>query len=369
MPQVVIYTDFDGTITGRAGERTVFGSFYQSLLANYIVGFINNNYKTAPMKDTSKIQELFIEKFGIYDENFDYQKPDADLLMSKEAVASFHQLLKNDQVKINIVTKNRSDYIRHLFKFQGFTDLEINRITVMESGDKYNDVYLDLGFMSVKPTQIYIMDDNRSDLKAMFNGALEYLKKEHIHQYVEMVGQFKWKQYLTDIEDYLVEKKIEARSDTKNEEQSSKSKQMDDLPNSPESNVSPRIKIISILGGIGFAIGFGIGAALAATGIFAPLGVSILGIMVMGLIFAGGLSAATVGFSMIGFANLSTQKPQELSIKTSDEHDNTAMAALGKGNSTQDTLEPAPHFGSVFSGSTSSHSGEDATPDFAKKYQ
>lgn len=50
MPKVIIFTDFDGTVTGKSGNETVFTEFYQSLLQGYKKD-VEQDYKNTPMKD------------------------------------------------------------------------------------------------------------------------------------------------------------------------------------------------------------------------------------------------------------------------------------------------------------------------------
>ncbi|KTD39066.1 Dot/Icm T4SS effector [Legionella moravica] len=202
MTKVVIYTDFDGTVTSRAGSKAVFTPFYQSLLVGYEEGK-TQDYKRTPMKSVDAIQELFVTKFGEYTEQFDFNKPDADMLMAPSAVQFFHELLANDQVSINIVTRNRSEYVNALFKYQGFSDSEINKLTFMESGFKFEDVDRDLKVRDLRgqrPSSLYILDDARSDFLAMRDAArLNSYTDEQTKAFNKEPGQFEWNLYLDDV--------------------------------------------------------------------------------------------------------------------------------------------------------------------------
>lgn len=202
MTKVVIYTDFDGTVTSRSGNKAVFTPFYQSLLVGYEEGK-TQDYKRTPMKSVEAIQELFVTKFGEYTDQFDFNKPEADMLMAPSAVQFFHELLTNDQVNINIVTRNRSEYINALFKYQGFSDSEINKLTIMESGFKLEDVDRDLKARArrgQRPSYLYIFDDASSDFFAMLDAAIiNNYTDEQTKGFNKEPGQFEWNLYLDDV--------------------------------------------------------------------------------------------------------------------------------------------------------------------------
>ena len=122
MTKILVFTDFDGTVTHREGAGTVFSEFYQSLL-DIDESLKGKGYKDAPMKED--LQSLFEQKFGEYKEDVTFTKPDADMLMSADAAAFFREALSNPEVKIHIVTRNRRDYIIALFKYQGFSQQDL----------------------------------------------------------------------------------------------------------------------------------------------------------------------------------------------------------------------------------------------------
>jgi 2-hydroxy-3-keto-5-methylthiopentenyl-1-phosphate phosphatase len=201
MPKVLVCTDFDGTITNRAGLTTVRSPFYQSLLVkpeNHKQGELIVDYRKPALKED--IQELFKAKFG---NSVDYNKPDADLLMSPETVAFFHEALKSENVTVYILTKNRKDYIQALFTYQGFSPEEIKKLIIVDSGFKYNDLndYLKFRLKNEdSPDILYILDDSAEDYKAMVLSATEsnYSEKK-IQSYNEKPGAFQWSKYQSEI--------------------------------------------------------------------------------------------------------------------------------------------------------------------------
>ncbi|WP_419418572.1 hypothetical protein ACNVED_08375 [Legionella sp. D16C41] len=199
--KVVVYTDFDGTITRRQGSKTVFSPFYQSLLKSPTKQY----HLPGLLKSTSEVQELFMQKFGPVEQvDFSKNTNDEDILMDPEAVNFLHEILKESDVVVNIITRNRADYIQELLKYQGFSADEISRINIKDSGRKYDEVYNNLNKLDMRAEQIYIMDDDEKDYTNMLNATkdLEYEEQE-IFAYKEPVGQFTWANYLKAIKSYL----------------------------------------------------------------------------------------------------------------------------------------------------------------------
>jgi hypothetical protein len=332
MSHIVIYTDFDGTVTGKVGSTTVFSPFYQSLLAGYSVGKIQD-YRQTPMKSREEVQQLFEEQFGLFNDSFDYTQNDTTMLMSADAVTFFHELLKKEQVTINIITRNRADYITALLSYQGFSEEEIKKITFDDSGYKFDAVNRDLNKLKEKPAYLYILDDDgKSDYPAMYQAAqLNSYKVDQIHGYNELPGQFKWSTYQKDILELLAIKEkteeaiVEIDSEQHDAKETAASITAQDTPvatdlhlieedqsciadasndatkheetkpflsgaaNKPiasDTSTYRNIKIAGTSATIGFAIGFTIGIILVATGVFAPFGAGVLGALALGGTFA-----------------------------------------------------------------------------------
>ncbi|KTD57731.1 hypothetical protein [Legionella shakespearei] len=202
MTGIMFYSDFDGTLTQRAGNNTVFSPFYQSLLEGYKPG-IPQHYKISPLKSATEVQQLFTAKFGVYDTNFDHKQTDVDMLITPEAVAFLHQVLKNDKIHVRIVTKNRKDYIQAMMHYQGFTAEEIFKLEILDSGFKFQSVNQDLRtqLWTKEMDQVYVLDDSKEDLDQMLLAIQMYgFQAEQIHQYNLNPGQFAWLDYLRTIQ-------------------------------------------------------------------------------------------------------------------------------------------------------------------------
>ncbi|AMP88265.1 HAD family hydrolase [Legionella pneumophila] len=375
MPKVIIFTDFDGTVTGRSGNQTVFTEFYQSLLQGYKMD-VEQDYKSTPMKDPIEIQALFEAKFGKYNENFDHSQQDADFLMRPEAVAFFHEVLKNDDVTVNIVTKNRVEYIQAVFKYQGFSDEEIRKLTILESGYKFNDVNSRLNHQSEKANRVYIFDDSPADYAQMLRAVKSNgYNEDEIREYCKNPGEFEWSEYLEDVRKVFppeVNPLEEVKLPDEQEEELSIGKETPVLPQ--EDNVSLReettpilsnqpvsssdyrtLKIMGAFAGIGFGFGFALGVTLVATGVFAPSGVSLLGALTFGAISGTGTAtlSSAIGFAVAKVTESIADPARKESVSDVKQSSHETMRGLGGSQiPSTNNLHPVDHFPSVLSRGT-----------------
>ncbi|HAT8177967.1 TPA: hypothetical protein JA361_00515 [Legionella pneumophila] len=372
MSKVIIFTDFDGTVTGRSGNETVFTEFYQSLLQGYKKD-VEQDYKSTPMKDPIEVQSLFEAKFGKYDESFDHSQQDVELLMSPEAVAFFHEVLKNDDVTVNIVTKNRVEYIKAVFKYQGFSDEEIKKLTTLESGYKFHDVNSQLNHQTEKANSVYILDDSAADYAEMLRAVKgKGYNEEEIHGYSKNPGKFEWLQYLKDVRKMLLPKVNPLEevklTDEKGDELSIGEEtlvlpQEENLHRSEEttpilsnqlasSSDYHTLKTIGAFAGIGFGVGFALGVTLVATGVFAPSGVSLLGALTLGVISgAGGATlSGTIGFAVAKGTESTPDPISKEEVSGVEQSSHQAMRGLGSSQSLDtNQIHPVSHFPGVLS--------------------
>ncbi|VEB35217.1 Dot/Icm T4SS effector [Legionella sainthelensi] len=323
MSIIIIYTDFDGTITEKPGENTVFTEFYQSLLQGYKKG-VRQDYKNTPMKELSEVQSIFETKFGKYNANFNYRQKDTDFLMSPNAVKFFHEILINHEIAVNIMTKNRTGYIKAIFKYQGFSDKEINKLIIVDSGSKFADIDFQLDHQKNKANRIYILDDSEADYIEMLRAVKNHgYNEKEIRGYKKNPGQFEWLQYLKDIEEitpFLVNhEKAVGMGDVKDHF----------LPiNKP--NVSSDyyiLKMMTIWAAIGFTAGLGIGFKLAETGMLSSFNGSRFGALAVGALIAVGCGVLS---SVIGFdiAKEIESKSDENKIKSFIVHDGDSYGLM-----------------------------------------
>ncbi|HAT2094888.1 TPA: HAD family hydrolase [Legionella pneumophila] len=386
MPKVIIFTDFDGTVTGRSGNETVFTEFYQSLLQGYKKD-VEQDYKNTPMKDPIEVQALFEAKYGKYNENFDHDQQDVDFLMRPEAVAFFHEVLKNDDVTVNIVTKNRFEYIKAVFKYQGFSDEEIKKLTILESGYKFNDVNSRLNHSTERANRVYILDDSPTDYAEMLRAVKDKgYNEEEIRGYRKNPGEFEWSQYLEDVREMFPPKENSPEEVRLPYEQGDEVSIGEETPVLlQEDNLSRReetatilsndpvpssdfrsLKIMGAFAGIGFGFGFALGVTLVATGVFAPSGVGLLGALTLGAISGTGASAlsSAIGFAVTKGTEITSEPVSEEPVPAVKQSSHGAMRGLG-GSQLRSTnnIHPVGHFPSVLSRRTPTKGKEEPGQD------
>lgn len=362
MTNVIIYSDYDGTLTQRSGNKTVFTPFYQSLLQGYKTGVTQDSYKNPPLKSETEVQELFEAKFGKYDNHFDHTQIDADMLISADAVTFLHEILKNEQIKLRIITKNRKDYIQAMLQYQGFTSEEINKIIIFDSGLKMQSVLTDLQpYPHKEVRKIYILDDSKPDFGQMLRAVkIRGFKDEQIQQYNLMPGQFEWSSYQhniqqlfsipTEISDEVVHQTTITTIQPTEESKPVITEEPPQLPKThfnateaenetllPETTrTSNRTsKMVGYSSFIGFCIGFILGATLVGTGVFT--GTGLLSAMAVGLITA---TTAAVLSGTIGYVITETTPP--LSLEQQDVLTVNSTQALQKlgGTTKQPDISP-----------------------------
>ncbi len=194
MTEIVIYTDFDGTLTQKPGRISVLEDFYQSLLQGYQIGF-KQPYKETPMINADALQEAFTQQFGRYVNQTD------DSLMSPETVLSLQTILQKDLARVNIVTKNRVEYIKAVFRYQGFSNDEITKLNIMDSGDKYSAVKENLKEIG-KKVIVCVFDDDLEDYKAMVKAVEESEFRHNLVGYHHRPKEFMWGKYLAQIQEF-----------------------------------------------------------------------------------------------------------------------------------------------------------------------
>ncbi|HBD7428659.1 TPA: HAD family hydrolase [Legionella pneumophila] len=372
MPKVIIFTDFDGTVTGRSGNETVFTEFYQSLLQGYQKD-VEQDYKSTPMKDPIEVQALIEAKFGEYSENFDHSQQDVDFLMRPEAVAFFHEVLKNDDVTVNIVTKNRVEYIKAVFKYQGFSDEEISKLTTLESGYKFNDVNSRLNHQTEKANRVYILDDSPTDYAEMLRAVKgKGYNEEEIRGYRKNPGEFEWSQYLEDVREIFPPKVTPPEELSLPDERGDELSIGEEAPVLPqEDNLSPRgetvtrvsnqpvsssdyrtLKIMGAFAGVGFGFGFALGVTLVATGVFAPSGVGLLGALTLGAISGTGAAAlsSAIGFAVAEGTEITSEFVSEEAVPAVKQSSHETMRSLGGSQLlSTNNIHPVGHFPNVLS--------------------
>lgn len=183
-PTILIFCDFDGTLTGLAGNVLVDTDFYNNLLitpGNYIGPLHPLPYLLAHMR-----KEL---------------TGDDPRRMTKSAVWFLKNCLQlNNPIKLVIISKNQKAYIEALLHYEGFNQDEIECMDILDVHDL--QLFGKKGAAQRILEQhrsraqiidyVHIYDDYREDLQAMYEGALMHLPADHIYRHTALAGQFNW---------------------------------------------------------------------------------------------------------------------------------------------------------------------------------
>jgi len=186
--------DFDGTLTSSVGKFTVWSDFYKKFLKNP-----DNvkNYSTEEYKDEKTILQIMKE----YDQHTKNRYSEM-YGITNESLWFIRENLKNEKIKITIISKNRKEYIVASLKYKGLTNEEINKITIFDAS--YNKYKKELVLLSEekceKATVIMICDDDHAELLAQKQGLSKF---ENVEVYCHPVGKFEWKTIKNKLDEYL----------------------------------------------------------------------------------------------------------------------------------------------------------------------
>jgi len=115
MPLVRCYLDFDGTLTGVTGGKTVQHKLYRACW--------DGNYKNyAEAEFIPAAGELLRKAFAVFDTT--------GLEIQDGALKFLKKMLVMENAEIIILSRNRKEYIQAVMTAQGFTDQEIQKIQI-----------------------------------------------------------------------------------------------------------------------------------------------------------------------------------------------------------------------------------------------
>ncbi|MCA0402665.1 MAG: hypothetical protein LCH30_02595 [Proteobacteria bacterium] len=189
---IFVFSDFDGTMTDLEGFSATKLDFYKSL---------KRKFGEADHLWVERMVESFKTEFGEFSEKAYKKGENSKLLINRDALATFKLLIQKEEVKIFIITRNVKCYVEALLQYQGFTNEELAKITIIASGDKYQTVKVQLEKPQTKPSKSFIFEDNQNDANAMKKAVSELSIDVEVH--VKKPGNFEWDSYLKNIEQAL----------------------------------------------------------------------------------------------------------------------------------------------------------------------
>lgn len=187
---VLVFTDFDGVLTGYNGQFVVQSQFYDTFFED------RNLHLLKPLEEmVTLLQRHFRDK--------DDAHPDRQFLIQPAAIRFLKEALRSDQIQIIIITANEIPYLQALFTYHEFSREEMERL-VFKTGDKGMVVsdYLspEFGSTVLQPRHIAVLDDEEvhvrgmiSALTAMFHGDDGFSRYQH------QPGTFPWERIGQDI--------------------------------------------------------------------------------------------------------------------------------------------------------------------------
>jgi len=188
--KLIVFTDFDGTLTGLPGRSLMTHQFYEYVSDKCI--------NEAGIRNEEKIQKAFAK--------LKTESPQSPIFMSKDAVEFLHGMLARPNVKVNIISRNVRWYIEAVLKYQGFTPDEMGRLTIMgPSPHKGKAVELLCKKQLEDSTQaVYVLDDDPRDRTAMEDAVRSARPSlEEVYVPNQKAGEFQWGLYLRTIQNGL----------------------------------------------------------------------------------------------------------------------------------------------------------------------
>lgn len=180
-----VYLDFDGTLTGRSGSRTVGQSIYKSLKKNeeqdYVWAEFKEDLPTILKTHISKMQEL-------------------DMLVSPAAIAYLKAISADPDTEVVIISKNRLQYIRAVLEVSGLELTLINKIIIydikdMKSVGEKDDV-IRMHEQRGSAEKVTFCDDDAGDAMRMEAALARY--KDAVKGFHRQPNDFKWDEILKE---------------------------------------------------------------------------------------------------------------------------------------------------------------------------
>ncbi len=112
-------------------------------------------------------QFSLIERFGPYTQDFNYDQPGTDLLLSVETIQAIRTLIAKDNLVFCIISAYPIEYVQKLLEYHQFTGTELHNI-IIRSGNPTDAVLqtLDQSKLS-EQTNYYFIDNEETTRKQM----------------------------------------------------------------------------------------------------------------------------------------------------------------------------------------------------------
>lgn len=189
LTQVKFYLDFDGTLSDRKGSQCVFSNLYRSLQLNS-----SDSYEVCHFKQN--MVDLLRAGFTL---------PENRAMRMSKGALKFLEDMITEGAEVNIISRNRKEYIRAVLSVEGMDSKQIEKITIRDVNDlissngKYLTV-LNMEQSKTKPAKVAVVcDDDPSDCEAMKKAVTEGDAKASLISYSTSPGAFDWPQISQDV--------------------------------------------------------------------------------------------------------------------------------------------------------------------------
>ncbi len=212
-PMIRLYLDFDGTLTGLDGQHTIGATqFYRSLLKD-----------PSKLQDYDKLSTEFHKEevlVALMKHHFDSYNPSQNpierkMRMQNSAFAFVKTMLeKHPKVQINIISRNREEYIRAMFLYMGLKpeDLAnihiygVNKLLDVEHSKRATVSQLEERYKGQPKAKLgACFDDDETDSKGMADALTASSHFENVLYLNNPVGGFNWKAAEAQIVHHLAE--------------------------------------------------------------------------------------------------------------------------------------------------------------------
>jgi len=214
-PKIRCYLDFDGTLTKSSGLLTIESEFYRSLFVNPSQVTSGNYDKTETEGGVNlKTEE---ERWELIKNEFKEEGSQFSNLLITESAKRLLKMMIEINADIIVVSKNRKEYIKDMFKWAGFSKEEITKFTIYDvrdyGGNKFDRVTEHEMKLNKPAAGIVIADDSKGDYDQMLF-AINNLEDENGKVYSDekiiarncVAGEFNGDELIEKVQSLVVQK-------------------------------------------------------------------------------------------------------------------------------------------------------------------
>jgi len=182
------YLNFDGTLTGCDGSKTIFTELYESLKKDP-----KRDYIEAEFLDPNEMKQKL--QIGLQQQAY------ATMRLTKGACNFLKEMLALD-AQIIVTGRNRREYMKAILAFEGLSADERNKITIFDINNlEYGtyDAVIKFANENTKKRYTIICDNDPSDFEHTKRAVEEASRTTTILSYCKKPGMFKWEDIASEL--------------------------------------------------------------------------------------------------------------------------------------------------------------------------